>query len=582
MKKQLNIIWLVALALCVNLPAFGQVLEKGDLAKPLLDIISQNQPENRYKYYFYEGVSQKSLGNSDAAFELFSHCLSLDSNRVEAYYELGSLQMTMKNYPLAIQHFSKATELDSLNYWYNEAYFFALYSQPEMNNEAIGQLERMSNRFPDKLPIQFQLLELYNQSNEYDRLVSLLNKLEEKLGKSEQFSMQKFSAYIDMGDERSAFNEIEKLVSAYPNDVRYQVIMANLYISLDKFKPAGKLLDKVLKAEPDNPLALFTLAEYYDKTGQEEKYLNQIRKVILDPNQGTELRLNLIRQYIVKVESDSKVVIPLFEEAMIAMPEDDQVPLLYTQFLYSINEQPKAKPALERVLEIDASNTAARLMLLGLAVRENDYLAVIEICKEGVIASPQTLEFHYYLAIAYNQAKEPNLVLSTIDKALQYVDESTPSDLTSDFYAIQGDVYHELGDYKKLYESYDKALSYSSSNLGVLNNYAYYLSVQRKDLNKAEVMSKKTVDAEPKNATFLDTYAWILFELKRYAEAKIYIEQALENGGDVSGVIIEHAGDVYYMLGEKEKAMELWLKADTLDGGGPKLKQKIKRGKFIQ
>lgn len=582
MNMQQKLFLLIVFLLTVSSGLSAQELDEKNKAESLLSLISKNQPENKYKYYFYEGVSQKSLGNQDAAFDLFNYCLALDKDRVEAYYELGSLHMTMKNYSDAIRLFEKSTELDSLNYWYNEAYFFALYSQPEFNDRAITQLEVMASRFPDKLPLQFQLVELYGQSNQHDKLVVLLDQLEEKLGKSEQLSMQKFSVYLDMHDEKSAFGEIEELANAYPNDMRYQVIMANLYIDLKKFKPAGKILDKVLKLEPNNPLALYTLAELYDKTGQEEKYMSQLRKVILDSNQESDLRLNLIRQYIVKVESDSTVVIPLFEEAMEVLPEDDQVALLYTQFLYSINKQKEARPALMRVLEIDPSNTAARLMLLGLAIREDNLAEVVRICKDGIVASPETLEFYYYLAIAYNQKREFDDVLSVVDKALQVVDESTPKDLLSDFYAIKGDVYHEKGDYVKLYEAYDMALSLSASNIGVLNNYAYYLSVERRDLDKAEMMSKKTVDSDPKNFTFLDTYAWILFEMKRYSEAKIYIEQALENGGSVSSVIVEHAGDIYYLLGDKDKAMEFWTKADSIGGGTAKLKQKIKRNKYIQ
>ena len=132
------------------------------------------------------------------------------------------------------------------------------------------------------------------------------------------------------------------------------------------------------------------------------------------------------------------------------------------------------------------------------------------------------------------------------------------------------------------YAAYDSSLVYNPDNIGTLNNYAYYLSVERKDLDKAEEMSYRTVKAEPENATYLDTYAWILFEKKRYTEARIYIEQAMKNGGDTSQVIVEHCGDVYYMLGEKEKALEYWKKADGMDpdpgdGSTPRTEAELRR-----
>jgi tetratricopeptide (TPR) repeat protein len=107
---------------------------------------------------------------------------------------------------------------------------------------------------------------------------------------------------------------------------------------------------------------------------------------------------------------------------------------------------------------------------------------------------------------------------------------------------------------------------WKEDNIGCLNNYAYYLSVKGVQLNKAEEMSLRTVKKEPNNATYLDTYAWILFKLHRYSEAKEYIDRTLENDPDSSFVMLEHAGDIYYQAGHKEKAVEFWQKAlDSYD-----------------
>ena len=136
--------------------------------------------------------------------------------------------------------------------------------------------------------------------------------------------------------------------------------------------------------------------------------------------------------------------------------------------------------------------------------------------------------------------------------------------MASDFYSIMGDLYHDKKMNTEAYAAYDSALVYKPDNIGALNNYAYYLSVERKDLDKAEEMSYKTVKAEPTNNTYLDTYAWILFEKGKYVEARIYIDQALQNGGDASSVVVEHGGDIYFHNGEPEKALEDWKKAEKL------------------
>ena len=189
---------------------------------------------------------------------------------------------------------------------------------------------------------------------------------------------------------------------------------------------------------------------------------------------------------------------------------------------------------------------------------------IIAICTSALEYTPEVLQFYYYLGMAYHEKREADEALNVFRKGVAQINDKTDKALASDLYAILGDMYHEKRMDQLAYAAYDSALVYKADNIGALNNYAYYLSLERKNLDKAEEMSYKTVQAEPANSTYLDTYAWILFEKGKYAEAKIYIEQAMQNGGDKNSVEVEHCGDIYWMNGEKEKALEYWKKAKEL------------------
>jgi len=110
----------------------------------------------------------------------------------------------------------------------------------------------------------------------------------------------------------------------------------------------------------------------------------------------------------------------------------------------------------------------------------------------------------------------------------------------------------------------------------VMNNYAYYLSLEKLELKKAEKMSAKTVELEPKNSTYLDTYAWILYQQGSYSLAKFYIERAIDNlSKEVEkGEVLEHYGDILWMSNQDEKALEMWQK--SLDAGNKTDKLKLK------
>ena len=144
-----------------------------------------------------------------------------------------------------------------------------------------------------------------------------------------------------------------------------------------------------------------------------------------------------------------------------------------------------------------------------------------------------------------------------------------------------GDIYHTKKQVNLAYAAYDSSLVYNPDNNGALNNYAYYLSVEKKDLDKAEEMSYKTIKAEPDNNTYLDTYAWILFIKKKYTEAKVYMDDAMKKGGDKSEVVVEHCGDVYYMNGLKEDALKYWIKSREMGNKSEVLKKKIEQKKYI-
>ena len=542
------------------------------------------EQQRKYDYFFLEAARLKVQKDYAAAFNLLQHCLTINPNASSALYELSQYYMYLKQVPQGQAALEKAVENDPDNYWYSQG-LANLYQQQNETEKATKLLENMSVRFPEKLDPLYAMLEIYNQGEEYDKVIATLNRLEGKMGKSEQISMEKFRIYLQMKDNKNAFNEIESLVAEYPMDTRYQVVLGDVYLQNGKKEEAYSLYRKVLDAEPDNAMAMYSLASYYDATGQKELYQQQLDTLLLNKKVASETKMNVMRQFIVQNEQegkDSTLVINLFNRVLEQEPDDAQLPMLYAQYLLSKGMNKETLPILRQVLEIEPTNTAARMMLLGEAVRKEDYVDVINLCEPGVETNPEMLEFYYYLAIAYNQAGRTDDLIAICQKALTHVADNSKKEVISDFYSILGDAYHTKDLNKEAYAAYDSALVYNPSNIGALNNYAYYLSVERRDLDKAEEMSYKTVKAEPKNATYLDTYAWILFEKGNYAEARLYIDDAIKSDEEKSDVIIEHCGDIYYMTGDVDGALKYWKQALEKGSQSKTLKEKIQKKKYIE
>lgn len=154
--------------------------------------------------------------------------------------------------------------------------------------------------------------------------------------------------------------------------------------------------------------------------------------------------------------------------------------------------------------------------------------------------------------------------------------------MLSQSFSSLGDCYHALKDNVNSDGAYDKALSYNADNAFTLNNYAYYLSVRGEQLDKAAAMSKRSNDLQPGNASFEDTYAWILFKQKNYNDAKVWIEKALADDKTNSAVKSEHYGDIMFYLGNIDAALENWKKAKANGDQSPLLDRKINERKYVE
>lgn len=589
----LFLIIILFLSSCGTLKNKSSVKDNASLE--LKDPLTYEQ-RRKFDYYFLEAVRMKQKGEYDAAFQLYSHCLDIYPGSAAVLYEISQFYMFLGQESKGEEALKQAVRSDDTNFWYKQT--LASYYQSKQNwLKAISVYEDMAQIFPSRLEPLLSLADLYNRTKSYESLVTTLDRIEELDGKSEQISMEKFRAYLQLDNMEKAFSEIQSLVDEYPYDLRYRTVLGDVYLSNNRNDEALKVYQDILKEEPDYAPAMVSLASYYQKTGQDSLYSMQIDSILVNENVDTKLKLDFMRQLIMKSEQtdrDSTKIIRLFETILTGEQPNADVPMLYAQYLITKKMEKESVPVLNKVLSLDPENKPARLQLLSYAIRDNNLDEVIRVATPAIVYNPDAMEFYYYLGLAHYQKEQTDKALEVFNKGVQQINEKSDKNIASDFYSILGDLYHSREMKAEAYAAYDSSLVYNPNNINTLNNYAYYLSVERTNLDKAEEMSFITVKAEPENSTYLDTYAWILFEKGKYTEARIYIEQAMENGGDSSQVIVEHCGDIYYKLGEKDKALELWKKALTLesspdDGTTPRpeneikrLKQKIALRKYIE
>jgi len=541
--------------------------------------------QRRFDYFYLEAVRMRNLGKYAEAYELYKHALLINPDAPEALFDMASFCNYLGSKEETQHYYERAAELAPQNTWYQQVLGNFYYRNNQID-KAIDVYEKMAENTPEKSEVFYELLSLYTQKQDYEKCIWALNKLESLDGKSEQISMEKYRMFLRLEDKERAFKEIEALADEYPNDYRYKVMLGDLYLDNDQPKKALGIYQSVLKEEPQNVVAQLSMVSYLEKQNKKEEAAQALESLVLNPSLDDATRASVMRKIIYNSEEakeDSTHVLNLFSQILETPQESADMAMLCTQYkvLKKMSKE-EITTSLRQVVKLDPSNAGARLQLMQYAFEREDFNDAIQLCQEAIEYTPDVVAFYYYQGLSYFQSNRNDEALEVFKRSMQYINSETDAELASNIYGAMGDIYHEKKMNKEAYESYDSALVYKPDNVLVLNNYAYYLALEKKDLDKAEAMSFRTIKADPKSYNELDTYAWILFLEEKYTEARIYIEQSLKNGGESHSGIVEHAGDIFFVNGNLEKAMEYWQKADKMGSDSKTLKKKIKQKKYIE
>ena len=576
---------LISLIICALLPTYGKKKEK----KRQAVIPKQEQRLNdndlrRYQYFYLEAIRQEGLGNFTEAFELYRHCLEIDSLASEAHFAISGFYSQINKDTLALYHLKKANSLEPENDEFAERLGQYYLSQNKIE-EGTRVYERLADMYHDRSEFLDILTRIYQYKKDYPKMLETLNRIEVVEGESENLTLSKMQVYSNMGDEKGAYEELLRLVKRHPNDLNYKVMMGNWLLANSRKDEALKAYKAVLKEEPGNPEAQMSLMDYYRATGNSAEADTLLYQILENPETEAQTRISLMRQVVADNEQgggDSTRILNIFSR-ILSLPQQTsdmaEMHVAYMNFKHMPNDS--ILSGLNKVLAINPENIAARLQRLDIMWRDTIDEKVIAECEKAIDYTPEEPVLYYYLGLAKYLNKDDAGALEALRKGAANIKEDTPMEISSRIYMISGDILHSMNLPEEAYAAYDSCLNINPDEISCLNNYAYYLSEENRDLKRAEQMSYKTIKAEPENVSYLDTYAWILYMQKRYEEARIYIDQALKSDStQTSSVIFEHAGDIYIRLGLKSDASNYWQKAiDSGSDNATEIKKKIARTK---
>lgn len=553
------------------------------------------EDRRRFDALYLEAIRQREKSAFDAEAELLRAALDINPLAAEALYELALLHLgqSVSDFGVNSQRgdslLRRAVALAPRNRFFKKT-LAEHVAASQGATEAIPLYEELAAGH-NPTEALMTLVSLYESSGDWNGAIRALDRLETLEGRNEAYSLEKFKIYIETGNDERAYATIEALCAEYPSDLRYRVLLGDLYLQHGHSEMALAVYRDVLTLEPDNAFAQLSLVNYYKSTGEDSLYHDLVETIALAPGTMAAARFEVLKNYVVETlqqDGDKERTYRLLAGALRLPQEDRALPEL-AAFYISQSDMPaeRLEPVLRQILAVEPDYSRARLQLLRLFLTKNDEPAALDVCREGQLYEPSQMIYYYYEGIFLYRLDRLEEALRSFRRGARKIDDTTVPETASDLYALAGDVLYELKRPEESYAAYDTALTHNSANISCMNNYAYFLALDGRRLDRAEQMGRRIVEAEPQNPTYLDTYAWVLFVRKRYAQAKIYIDQMLryiEPNDTANAGLLEHAGDIYYKCGERRAALDLWRQALDLHPKPERLgvlRRKVRYGRYF-
>jgi len=542
------------------------------------------EDQRKFDYFFYESLREKMLGNYEKSAVYLTECLKIDPTSSTCMYELANLFIQQNQFRKAQGLLESSLKYDAYNQWIRSL-LGEVYQQNEEFDKAINLYKDLAKTSNNNEEYLYYLSQLYIQKKNYKDALKMLEEIEKKIGTVESIMLDKQKIYLQMGDSKGAINELEKLIRKYPNELKYKSYLGDTYLIINNTRQAESTYFDILKSDSTYASVYFSLSNLYLIKKDTVLFQSYFIKGIESRFVNIDYKLQKLVPFIIESKKKDSFFnadkwLYIYKTLLSLNGDDQRVYYFYGNYLKQIGDNEQALKLFKQGISYDFNNEQYWNDLLFLEVSNNQIDWLLADSDEALKYFPENGVFYLLHASGLMQKQRDNEAILTLKEGIAFTDDNKA--LKGQFYALMGDSYYTMEVKDSAFYFYEEALKLNDRNLGVLNNYSYYLSLEGKDLEKAEKMSSKTVELEPGNATYLDTYAWVLFKRQHYLEAKFIIERAIDNGGASNDVIVEHYGDILFFNNDVDGAIDQWNKSLLLGSKSEVLKKKIELKKYVE
>ena len=514
-----------------------------------------------------EGSRLLILGNYSAARTAFEQANELDPNNAVVNFKLAELDMIFNASEAALIHINQAIALDAQNK------FYLIFK---------GDILSSLNRYEDLVEVYIKLIDLsgnqqyyfdlgalYQFQKKWNEALEAYEKGQQLFGISEEIMRERQKIYLQKNDIDALEKDWERLIDQAPNEIRYVLELCSMLIMNKAYDQA-----MIRLLAWDDPNAKLLISQIALQQKDYDKAMIFLKEGFFSQEAPLLAKIQLLDALIEKTSFTASLK-ELLEQLLEIYPEQFEAFTFVGDVYLKLGETTEALLNYRKAIAVEGADYKVWQQVISMELHNLEYDSVILHCDQALEYYPNQALLYFYNGVAYYSKKEFGTAIRFLSYGRKYVGDPN---LLGFFYAQLGDAHNALEQHTQSDEAYEKALEIDPNNEHVLNNYSYFLCLRNQQLLKAQEMAKKLIQKYPESATYLDTYGWVLYTMKQYEEAEIYLKKAAFL--DENGTVIEHYGDVLSELGKFKEALTQWIRAKKLGGTTDSIGLKIKNSEI--
>ncbi|MEN6617994.1 MAG: tetratricopeptide repeat protein [Rikenellaceae bacterium] len=545
---------------------------------PFTKEISAQTKEEADQFYYIEGLRQYNIGSLEEAQKIFKELIKRGTKNDAVYYYSANISLQKGDIANALKMMATASKMDPQNYWYS-VQLAKIYAAQNNLDEAIKIYETLQDKYPQKTELYDDMIDIYIAQKQIDKARKVVDDVERYVGKNEATGLTRYNLLVYENKKQEAFDYLIEFDKEYSTP-RTATLLGDYYSGKQKDTIALDYYRKAFTLDPTYVPASFGMAEIFRTRGQFDLYFEKIFPFLANPAVDSKMKVSYMKE-ILSSQKFVQTFLPQVDTMMAnlytAHPSDTSVAYTYALYLVQTGRLDPGLKVLDNNLRVHNYSKEAHRQYLSLLYYMERWNKLVNYSDSALAVLPKDPDFMELKGIGLLQLKRIHESIEIFKQLLKLTKGDSASTVRN--LSILGDLNYQIGNKNESFKYYRKTLSKEPNHLTTLNNYAYYLSEERKDLKRAYKMSKKTIEADPNNPTCLDTFAWILHLLNKDVEARAIFKHAMIYGGGENATILDHYAEVLYALKEYDLAYIYWAKADKLDPSlGIAAKMAKKRG----